>query len=287
MNKNKYCLKKLIYNYFGFCRTIWLFATTFLLSASVVAAFDFSDEAMDGTSRGQQDKGENDNMESRLQNFVEKEQNSKDYDMAELKSTDTPFAYQMDVQFAAMQQDSEDGSENKGMPEMKQDSDEGRTDHDLGNIPQDDDNSFITAAVLQQDQKDVDGKFDILFQQVEAGGDGNDENIYSLLQQTEDRENDNKMQQIRDGNDDNENLVFLQQQKDGEDKDYTDAIVSQDNEREGNGSEEENAVAQWNNHWDGPLNVNCPAGYGLSSVVSVFSSHHRDRVFQFGCRRVS
>ena len=255
-----------------------------------MAAFDFSDEAMDAAfqfSRGQQDKGENGNMESRLQNFVEKEQDGKDYDMAELKSTDTPFAYQMDVHFAAMEQDSEDGSENKGMPEMKQDSDEGRTDQDLGNISQDDDNSFITAAILQQDQKDVDGKFDILFQQVEGGGGGNDENIYSLLQQTEDRENDNKMQQIRNGNDDNENLVFLQQQKDGEDKDYNNAIVSQDNEREGNGSEEENAVAQWNNNWDGPLKVNCPAGYGLNSVESIFSSHHRDRVFKFGCRKVS
>ena len=282
---------KYSYNYFAFCRALWLFTTTFLLSEAV-AASHLSDEAMDGIfqlTRGQQDKGENDYLESRLQKFVENEQNSKDYDPSELKSTDTPLAYEMDNKFASMEQYFEDGSENKDMAEMQQHSDESRTDKELNNIQQDNDDS-MNKAELQRDEKDDDGKFDALLQQMERGGGGDNEKMYSLLQQNDDgkNENENKLQHIKDGSDDSEKIDgLLQQLEDGADKDGIEANASQDNEGEGTVNEDENAVVQWNNRLDGPLNVNCPAGYGISSAYSVFSSHHKDRLFRFGCRNVS
>ena len=262
-----------------------------------MATSDILDEAMGGTfqlTRGQQDKGDNDYLESHLQKFVENEQNGKDYDLTELAKYDSTWAHKMDDNYARLEQESDDGSDIMGnTAKIQQESEEGRTGQDLSNIQQVDDGDSMNKVELQQDEKDDDGKFDAFLQQMERGRGGDNQNIDSLLQQIDDGESENKNkmgalgQQMKDGSDYNEKQGLLQQQEDGGDKNDIDTVATQDNEGEANGNEEENAAAQWNNYWDGPLKVRCAAGYGLSSVYSIFNSGRRDRRFSYGCRRVS
>ena len=263
--------------------------TATLLLSTAVNASNLPDGGLElglRSAQAQQDKGKDEYLDGRLQEFVETKQNGRDYDPAQVEGYNSPLADQMD-EFAGMEQESDDGSDKEeNMADLEQDSKEGGTDHDLSNKQQNDGNSY-NEAELEQDEVDNDGKVDSLPQQMNDGGE--EEKLDSLLQQTGDGEDGGNMeqdainQQIGDGNDENnEKLEVIFQQMDND----VEAIVAQYSE-DGTKQEDETAMAQWNNKLKGPLRVKCSAGYGLYYVYSLFNKGKMDRVFRWYCKKVS
>ena len=245
--------------------------TATLLSTAVNAS-DLSDGGVEvdlRSAQAQQDKGRDDYLDSRLQNFAETKQNGRDYDSAQVEDYESPLADQMD-EFAGMEQESDAGSDKEeNMADLEQDSEEGVIDQDLSDKQQNGDS--YNEAELEQDEVGNDGKLDSLPQQMDDGGE--EEKLDSLVQQTGEGEDGGNMeqdainQQIGNGGDENneELEAVLQQVDDGESNRDIEATATQVvGGDEGNVNVDRGtAIAQWNNHLDGPLKIKCPAGSGL------------------------
>ena len=172
--------------------------------------------------------------------------------------------------------------------------------------------SHLTTYEAQQDDGDVPGTqqddYDVQLQQEDDTSDAGLESLIADLQQEDDtsdaglenliadlqREDDDevfekKLEALIQQGSEEDGLAFAEDGDDGlvfatQDGDDGMVFTAQDGGKEG--GEDSTAVAQWNNRWDGPLRVICPAGYGLYRVYSVHNNHREDRLFRWYCKRV-
>ena len=162
-------------------------------------------------------------------------------------------AFQDAYNFLEMQQDGEEG-------ELQQD-DEGEMEQEG------DDDDLQDLAFLQRSIEDD----RMAFANQDDGDMVREKELEALLQQ--DDEDEGMVFATQDDKDtnqpslDREELVLAEQDGD---------------EEEGGGT----AVAQWNNRWNGPLRVVCPAGQGLYRIYSIHDNGREDRLFRWYCKRV-
>ena len=154
--------------------------------------------------------------------------------------------------------------------------------------------SHLTTYEAQQDNGDVPGTqqddYDVQLQQEDDTSDAGLESLIADLQREDDDEVfEKKLEALIQQGSEEDGLAFAEDGDDGlvfatQDGDDGMVFTAQDGGKEG--GEDSTAVAQWNNRWDGPLRVICPAGYGLYRVYSVHNNHREDRLFRWYCKRV-
>ena len=167
----------------------------------------------------------------------------------------------------------------------------------IADLQQEDDTSDAglesLIADLQQEDENSDAGLESLigdFQQEDDNSDAGLESLIADLQREDDDEVfEKKLEALIQQGSEEDGLAFAEDGDDGlvfetQDGDDGMAFTAQDGGKEG--GEDSTAVAQWNNRWDGPLRVICPAGYGLYRVYSVHNNHREDRLFRWYCKRV-
>ena len=197
---------------------------------------------------------------------------------------DTPeFADLAQEDFPNLQQDDDVQMEQDDYPtiqdvynflEMQQDGEEGELQQDdKGEMEQGDDDDDENLAFLQRSIEDEIFEMDdrMAFANQDDGDMVHEKELEGLLQQ----------------DDEDEGMVFATQDDEDTNQPSLDreelVLAAQDgDEEEGGGT----AVAQWNNRWDGPLRVVCPAGQGLYRVYSIHNNGRQDRLFRWYCKRV-